>query len=327
MPILYIRDESGDFIPINAIKGANGKSAYEQAQEGGYTGTEEEFVAVLNGLTQSEAGNHYSNFDNPHQVTAGQVGALPLSGGTMKNAIWFNNGLSHIVGQPDGNFVIRTFKSEEDGNDDIFAFHNKLELPNILRVYRNGVPYSLYGQHNKPSATDVGAVSSTIGESDKTLKIDIGNHNYIHSKYDSEVPEMSVISNFTHYITLTAEGKVEAVLSIPVDYTNKAFYYTCQDKVWHEIADEKPLRMTYQGNGESAERQMQVGGKGHLVIIASEKAVVFLSVKGGRYWVMSSTTAGTLASDKATFADGVLTLKTNSSYVNSSGVTYYVTAF
>ena len=39
MPILHIRDENGNFIPITAIRGAEGKSAYEQAKEGGYKGT------------------------------------------------------------------------------------------------------------------------------------------------------------------------------------------------------------------------------------------------------------------------------------------------
>lgn len=54
MPILNIRDENGNFTPIRAIRGADGKSAYQQAQEGGYNGTEEEFVAFLNGLLNSE---------------------------------------------------------------------------------------------------------------------------------------------------------------------------------------------------------------------------------------------------------------------------------
>lgn len=75
--ILRVRDENGNFIPINAIKGDRGKSAYEQAVEGGYKGTEEEFIALLNGLTSTEDAAHYSNFSNPHNVTAGQVGAIP----------------------------------------------------------------------------------------------------------------------------------------------------------------------------------------------------------------------------------------------------------
>ena len=76
LPVLKIRDANGNFIPINAIRGENGKSAYEQAKEGGYKGTEQEFIALLNGLTNSEDADHYSDFDNPHNVTAEQTGAI-----------------------------------------------------------------------------------------------------------------------------------------------------------------------------------------------------------------------------------------------------------
>ena len=83
MGVLHIRDENGNFEAIRAIKGADGKSAYEQAKEGGYTGTEEEFVDFLNGLiaaatpaTVADSG-HKTDYANPHKVTAQQVGAIP----------------------------------------------------------------------------------------------------------------------------------------------------------------------------------------------------------------------------------------------------------
>ena len=74
MHVLNIRDENGNFIPIPAIRGGDGKSAYEQAKEGGYSGTEEEFIAILNGLTNHKDLPHYSDFGNPHKVTKSQVG-------------------------------------------------------------------------------------------------------------------------------------------------------------------------------------------------------------------------------------------------------------
>ena len=69
IPVLKIKDEKGNLIPINALRGA---SAYEQAVEGGYKGTKEEFLAFLNGLTKDAS--HYTNTDNPHGVTKEQVG-------------------------------------------------------------------------------------------------------------------------------------------------------------------------------------------------------------------------------------------------------------
>lgn len=74
--ILNVRDKDGNFIPIPAIRGEAGKSAYEQAKDGGYKGTLEEFITLLNGLTNTEDAAHYSDFNNPHKVTAHQIGAL-----------------------------------------------------------------------------------------------------------------------------------------------------------------------------------------------------------------------------------------------------------
>ena len=44
MSILRVKDDKGNIIPIPAIKG---KSAYEYAKDGGYTGTEAEFAQKL----------------------------------------------------------------------------------------------------------------------------------------------------------------------------------------------------------------------------------------------------------------------------------------
>lgn len=78
MAVLYIRDENGEFVPIPALQG---KSAYEQAKDGGYRGTEEQFIAFLNGsLTPASANalaSHIANASNPHKVTAKQAGAIP----------------------------------------------------------------------------------------------------------------------------------------------------------------------------------------------------------------------------------------------------------
>ena len=60
------------------VKGTDGKSAYQIAVEAGYTGTETAFNAALFNLP-----SHIAARNNPHDVTAAQVDALPLSGGTL----------------------------------------------------------------------------------------------------------------------------------------------------------------------------------------------------------------------------------------------------
>lgn len=47
MAILRIKDENGNIVEVPALKGDAGKSAYQYAQDGGFTGTEEEFTAKL----------------------------------------------------------------------------------------------------------------------------------------------------------------------------------------------------------------------------------------------------------------------------------------
>lgn len=59
MAILRIKDEAGNIISIPAIKGEPGKSAYEYAKDGGYTGTEEEFKAKMAKEIQTTLPNPY----------------------------------------------------------------------------------------------------------------------------------------------------------------------------------------------------------------------------------------------------------------------------
>ncbi len=63
---LYLKDK------LVSGTGAPGKSAYEAAKAGGYTGTEAEFNHTLTNMS-----GHISSTDNPHSVTAAQIGALP----------------------------------------------------------------------------------------------------------------------------------------------------------------------------------------------------------------------------------------------------------
>ena len=59
-PIFKVWDaEQGKYVGVPAIKGANGKSAYQYAVEGGYTGTETEFAAKLAA----------EKFANPNAIT------------------------------------------------------------------------------------------------------------------------------------------------------------------------------------------------------------------------------------------------------------------
>lgn len=63
---LYLKDKMVSGVSL----GVPGKSAYETAKEGGYAGTEEEFNQALTSVP-----SHITDTENPHSVTAIQVGA------------------------------------------------------------------------------------------------------------------------------------------------------------------------------------------------------------------------------------------------------------
>ncbi len=114
--VLYIRDKTGNFIPIPAIKGAKGdkgdagESAYTVAVANGYEGTEEEFNNALANLAEAvnaafdasdrvgdvEAvlDGHTTDLNNPHKVTAEQVGAVKKSGDTVNGNLNVNGALA-----------------------------------------------------------------------------------------------------------------------------------------------------------------------------------------------------------------------------------------
>lgn len=52
MNALNIRDKDGNFVGIPMVSGADGKSAYQYAVEGGFNGTEEEFMMLLGSIPQ-----------------------------------------------------------------------------------------------------------------------------------------------------------------------------------------------------------------------------------------------------------------------------------
>lgn len=52
--ILRVKDKDGNTIEIPAIKGDPGKTAYEYAKEGGFTGTEAEFARLMAAVRTEE---------------------------------------------------------------------------------------------------------------------------------------------------------------------------------------------------------------------------------------------------------------------------------
>lgn len=83
----------------------------------------------------------------------------------------------------------------------------------------------------------------------------------------------------------------------------------------------KPIG-SYEGSGSTASRTIEIGGIGNLLIITSNYGMAWVTQSGAITKTTSGTTLNTLAASAVKFVDGVLTIASNSSYVNSSSYEY-----
>lgn len=79
---------------------------------------------------------------------------------------------------------------------------------------------------------------------------------------------------------------------------------------------------TYTGNGSATSRTVETGGIGDVCIINSTQGVAIVTEYGAIVKTASGTSVTGLASSNVKFIDGVLTIASNSPYVNSSSVEY-----
>ena len=144
---------------------------------------------------QNYIDNHKSDKNNPHGVTAGQVGALPIGGGTLKGSLKIkpNSMVSAVrveldpsdggttakitkTGDTYGEYLDITDYGSADANSEAVTLRlcgekastdksSGVVLINYAKGY--GTQYKIYGEHNKPTASDVGAYSTA--ETDEKL--------------------------------------------------------------------------------------------------------------------------------------------------------------
>lgn len=82
---------------------------------------------------------------------------------------------------------------------------------------------------------------------------------------------------------------------------------------------------SYTGNGSSATRTIDIGGVGNILYITSPYGFGFVTADGGFFIQASYDTSSYVVSYSSSyikFVDGVLTIKTSNSYVNSSSYAY-----
>ena len=213
MPTLLIRDENGNFVPIHAIRGEDGKSAYDQAVEGGYQGSEEEFIALLGNLSayainaisgESDALNalnaHIDDTNNPHKTKAADVGALPTTGGTIQGDVNIHS--SHhpsLKVGVDGNNTLNLFYTQNktvdlynwtNGEPTTISLGNvnSMLLRDVCKLWVGAKDYQIYGDHN---AAELGIAKCASGSYKGTNTYGVNKPNTLTFDF---VPKLVIVS-------------------------------------------------------------------------------------------------------------------------------------
>jgi hypothetical protein len=160
------------------VSGKDGKSAYQSAAENGYAGTETAFNQAMVAMP-----NHIASTDNPHGVTAAQVGAVKKDGDTMTGNLTIQRVAPTVEFKSTSNAWARVFKNanEEtdyglqiadianDGTQRRLTIRAAQTLPRSVSLIDGSTTYQIYGEHNKPTPGDIGAAASSHNQAASTI--------------------------------------------------------------------------------------------------------------------------------------------------------------
>ena len=224
--------------------------------------------------TITYAGNKvYTSFDKP---TAGEIGALPLTGGTLTGALGINGGKLTFSNQIGGGQMSSLINCQElqnnTGNGQMMTAYNNtiyvgnpntqlyLESLNNPILVRNGVDFTLYHTGNKPTANDVGALPIGGGTLTGVLSVS-GNSKSISM---GTGPNDVFINNSRSgkYLQLKDDGTLS--------YDDKAIYHTGNKPAPWDIGAMTTDNPTFQGNLH----QNGPGGKDWIYHINAERGTL-----------------------------------------------------
>ena len=350
LPVLKIRDENGNFIPINAIRGDKGKSAYEQAKEGGYNGTEEAFIAFLNGITATIDAQHYADLNNPHKVTKSQVGL-----GNVDNTA--------DIDKPISAEQLEAFHSIEEG----LARANSVILPHVANKNNpHEVTYSQVGaapaSHTSNTSNPHKVTASQVGlgnvnnTSDANKPVSTAQATAIADAKKAGTDAQSNLNSHTsnksnpHGVTkaqvglgnVSAEGynvaiglesqatsqgvaigwgaKATGLNSIQIAYGTNTTPNSFQvgstvllDSNQKIPSERLPVtKGTYNGLTHSDTRTIQIGGTGGLLLITSANGMALVTSQGAICKKSTGMTTVSVSNARVSFSGGVLTIYNNS---------------
>ena len=81
------------------------------------------------------------------------------------------------------------------------------------------------------------AISKFLGDN-RNLVVGAGDRSFVNFNMDTSVPYVPTVSNYTYFITInTTDYYVESALALPLDSTNRVYYYSRGRGEWDHLVN------------------------------------------------------------------------------------------
>ena len=204
---------------------------------------------------------------------------------------------------------------------------------NIVMWTPEGEGKALYGEHNKPTASDVGALPLSGGTlSDEIVVSKNGTASVrVVNASTGRRGTFQVDGNTTYILNGNLDSSEYFGLSIdntPTDLEEKLRFInkTAQDTratIYTVFGTHNKNGGSYSGNGSATQRTKAVEGIGYHLVITSDIGTAWVSSRGAICLDRTTGEVSGLKSWECYFKDGVLTIATDSELVNKANQTYW----
>jgi len=253
---------------------------------------------------------------------------LSISGGTMtgylKSTLGGSTGGATFAGNNLAAYVEALSDMADGARRQLIVLNPESSADNIaVRMYNEKTNKTevFYHTGNRPTATDVGAVSKAGDTMTGHLEhLDANSGRTARTAYSS-TGYATLINRLdsANYNGIRIFPETEALARALV------FAHSIVSVISKEYAifgeHNKPSG-SYTGNSSAVTRTVNIGGIGTLLMVRNGKFMTLVYDQGAVVFDFSGKTMSFFQATEAKFADGVLTLTTNSGYLNS-GTTYY----
>lgn len=294
-------------LPVNPTE--NGMSAQEL--QGRFDALPEvvieAFNTLLDYLVENGAGDN---------ITALTVGALPITGGKLTGNLYLNDKVQ--MGGNENAFLVSS--NAKDGSYRQLQVTNSGYMTSVKNAIRlrdslSNQTYNIYGEHNKPTAFDLGVLplDGSVPMSG-ALKLGNGFSHFNSFAYGTIIDVLPSDLNYNKRFSLWLKPSDTVALAYSLNLFDGE-----NSKEYKIFGEHNKPSGSYTGNGSAAERKITADAIGGNVIITRDGYSTLLMQQGA-----ISLHNGTVTGIQDVWTEGGgFKLKTTNVALNENGVTYY----